>query len=332
MVEGDSHNAENFSRENWIWQYEKLSSGEARIFVCEFEGKIVGYYHVPIYIGQIDGNLKKFAMVQDVAVSRSMRGQSVFRKIAEFATEDLVNSDINLIYTFPNDKSIHTFVKYNGYKQISVFDCFILPIRSADVLTAKLKLFGLEKIAGWFADKFIESLTKKISPKSKFEKIDFFDEKTAEFFIEFGRRFSVSLNRDAKYLNWRFFEKPSGKHVVIKMSRDEKISAVVVFKLDEILKTKTAVILDFAFTEKENFYELVNYLKKNAENIFGEKIGLIFTAVNCTEIEAKYGFVKVPPKFNPRPLNLLVKNITEDEATVFDSKKWHAILSDWDVL
>jgi GNAT superfamily N-acetyltransferase len=333
LNEGDSHNAATFSRENWRWQYEDLPTGDARIYVCLCAGRIVGYYHVPVYAGVVAGEKKLFAMVQDVAVSREMRGRGVFRKLAEFATEDLINSNINLIYTFPNHKSIPTFLKYNGYRQIYTYDSYVLPVKSAAVIKSKIKMLGAENVVGWFADRFFDATSQRLQNGFKVESQTHFDEPTLNLFRDFNREFVCHLERSADYLQWRFFDKPHGKHFLVTVKNENETLAAAVFKIDVILDTETAVILDFAFKEEKHLAQLFHFVRKNAETLFGETINLLFTACCCRRFlhDKSFGFVKIPAKFNPRPLNLLVKNITESE-NVFDDKNWLALLSDWDVL
>ncbi|MEJ7861498.1 MAG: GNAT family N-acetyltransferase [Pyrinomonadaceae bacterium] len=334
LVEGDSHNAASFSEKKWTWQYKNLLTGDARIYVCVCDGKIVGYYHVPVYEGVVNNEKKNFAMVQDVAVSATMRGRSVFRKLAEFATNDLVNSDINLIYTFPNQKSIHTFLKYNGYKQIYTYDSYILPVATSAIIKSKLSLFGFEKPVGWLADKYFDLRNCKMAKGSEVKKIDQFDEEIAGLFHRFNSNFLCHLNRTKNYLQWRFFNKPIGKHFLITLQNDSKTLAAAVFKLDEILGTNTAIVLDFAFEGELHLAQLLHFVRKNSMSLFDEKISMIFTACCCDKFlqNKTYGLIKIPQRFNPRPLNLLVRNITEDEREVLKAQNWLALLSDWDVL
>ena len=334
LHEGDSHNVENFSEKSWRWQYKNLPKRDARIYICACAGKIVGYYHVPVYEGAVGGERKNFAMVQDVAVSVSMRGRSVFRRLAEFATEDLINSGINLIYTFPNQKSIHTFLKYNGYQKIYAYDSYILPFDTSSVMKSKFKLFGLENLFGAVFDKYLD--LRNLQPAKDFavKTKERFDAPTAELFERFNSKFICHLERSADYLQWRFFEKPVGKHFLLTLENDSKTVAAAVFKLDEILETNTAVLLDFAFDDEIYLVQLLHFVRKNSDALFGEKVSMIFTAFCCQNFlqNKTYGFVKIPERFNPRPLNLLVRNITENENEVLNARNWLALLSDWDVL
>ncbi|HEX8638893.1 MAG TPA: GNAT family N-acetyltransferase, partial [Pyrinomonadaceae bacterium] len=235
LIEGDSHNASLFSRQKWKWQYQDLPTGDTRIYLCICDERIVGYYHVPIYEGVVGNKKKLFAMVQDVAVSAAMRGRGVFRKLAEFATDDLINSDVNVIYTFPNQKSIPTFLKYNGYRQIYTYDSYVLPVKSAAVIKAKIKLFGLENFVGWFVDKCFNLTSHRLKNGFKVENRERLDAETVTLFQSFNAEFSCHLDRTADYLQWRFFDKPGGKHFLITLKNESETLAAAAFKTDVIL-------------------------------------------------------------------------------------------------
>ena len=168
LNEVHSHKALVFNTDFWTWQYRDLPTSTARVYAALVNQEIVGYYHVPIYEGLFDGEKKYLAMVQEVAVSREVRRQGVFRKLAEFATEDLLRSGIHLGYTFPNDRSIHTFLKYNGYTMVCTLETYILPVRSGDILRSKMNLFGMDKAAGYCTDLFFRRFSVRKDSEAKY--------------------------------------------------------------------------------------------------------------------------------------------------------------------
>ncbi len=336
LKEGGSHNSQVFSGALWSWQYENLPSKEANIYVIKSNDDIIGYYHVPIYYGQLHGKKHKFGMVQDVATSKTVRGQGVFKLLAEYATKDLVSSDIGLIYTFPNDKSIHAFLKYNDYRHVLSFDTYIFPVNAKLVIDSKIKIPVVNRLLG----NFMDAISYLISPK-----IDCVGEividknsismEVSQLFEEFSKSFNCSLIRDHEYLNWRFFQKPNSKHFSISYRINQKAVASAIFKVDHILGVDALVMLDFAFLQNNQncLAKIISYVAKNAEEIFKKDIALIFTSFANQKFlkKRKYGFIRVPKKINPRVLNLLVNNVNSN-SDVFIKDNWHATLSDWDVL
>lgn len=332
LLEGDSHTAGIFNEDYWEWQYKNLPLREAAIYVCLEEEKIAGYYHVPFYEGVIDSVKKKFGMVQDVAVSKRLRGRGVFQQLASFATEDLLKQGIDLLYTFPNEKSIHTFLKYNGYSPVHTFDAFILPVKSALVIQSKVKLIGLEKIIGAAADVFFKRSV-RLKAGEKISVSTAFDDSTVEQFQKFSSRYPVHRARTKNYLIWRYAKKPASRHFVVSLTNRTETVAAAVFKNDKIFNAPALLLMDFAFDNEADFATLVHYARQHSKEISGEQAAIIFTAFCCSGFlkRKRYGFVRIPAKLNPRNLNMLVKNISAHENLVMTSSSWLATLGDWDV-
>lgn len=334
LRDGDSLHADKYDFSKWWWKYYAMPHAEAHIFLCKEGEQILGYYHCPVYKGIMNGEAKKFAMVQDVGVSEAARGKGVFRKLADYATAQLLQSDVSFIYTFPNKKSIHTFIKYNGYRKIETFCTYVLPVSSATILASKMSFAGLHKLVGGFFD-LLYALR---IPKSKKGYSFFCEEKMnvemVGVFEQFNRNFKNKLTRDFNYLTWRFEQKPHGKTYFFTAVKDNKTVAVLVVSVEDLLGSKAAVILDFASISTEAFAQLIVHLRKHSAKYFTEKIGLFYTSVSASNSKffQTSGFVKIPERLNPRALHLLGKNVSANESEVMNAANWNFTLSEWDVL
>lgn len=335
LRDGESLHAEKYDLNKWRWKYYTMRYAEPRIYICKEGEQIIGYYHCPVYRGTVDGTAKKFAMVQDVGMSEAARGKGVFSKLATFATNDLKNSNINLIYTFPNDKSINTFIKYNGYSKIQTLSTLVLPVKFANIIAAKIKLMGIEILIGAVLDGIYSFKTPSLKNKFNIKLEEKITPQIVEVFLDFEKRFKNTLTRDYDYLHWRFEQKPHGKHYFFSASDSEKIVAVAIISIEDLLGSKAAVVIDFAVLKNndEAFAELINNIRKNYKKYFDEPIGMIYTSTisNNEMLFKKAGFLIVPEKLNPRPLNLLGNNVSE-HANVLNAQNWNITLSEWDVL
>lgn len=332
LIEGESHIAEQFGKPYWQWQYRQLPGHHSEVFICKSNNEIAGYYHAPVYEMQVNGERKSFAVVQDVAVSDKLRGQGVFRKLAEFATEGLIQSGIDAIYTYPNDKSIKTFLKYNGYRNIYTYESFLLPLDFKKLIKAKIDFPFLGDIAGSVLNLFFLKQF-KASKHEQFAVFQKADESIAGLFQKFAESFPVSRKRDLNYLKWRYEQRPDSKYFYLTYSEQNQLKAVAVFKNDTMLNAEAMLLMDFAFTEEKHLHRLLKYVAKNANSISGGKPAFIFTAYCCPRIKSitKAGFFKVPERVNPRPVHLLVKNIKTEEQPLLKPENWLATLGDWDV-
>ena len=334
LREGDSHNADVFTDKLWRWQYRDLPTKQSLIYVAyNNSDKIVGYYHVPVYQGRIHGWEKKFAMVQDVAMSASERGRGLFRQLACYANDDMLNHDIDIAYTFPNNKSIHTFIKYNGYHKVAVYDTYLMPVKTSLLIKAKTKN-PLFVFAGSAMLRLYSSFTRaKSFPKEKLLISEKITEELSEFYDRFAKPFTFHLQKDFDYMNWRYQSKPTAVHSIISVREGNRITASAIFKTDEMLGAQALLMMDFAFEREDDMMRLIHTVRKNAKEIFGKDIAMIFTAFNCHTFlkKKRSGFIRIPERFNPRPLNLLVRKLKYQDDDCFDKNNWLATLTDWDV-
>ena len=334
LVDGDSLHAEKYDYEKWFWKYFLLHKAEPRIYICKENQEIIGYYHCPVYAGTINGLPKKFAMVQDVGMSESARGKGVFSQLAIYANEDLKESGINFIYTFPNDNSIRTFIKYNGYTKIQTLSAFILPVSFGVIIASKFSFLGIEKMIGKVLDLVYQFKIPSVNTAYIIKKEEQLNEEIVETFTTFSNRFKNSLTRNFDYLKWRYEYKPQTKHYFFSASSNGKIVAAVIVGIEILLGSNAAIVLDFASADDKAFAQLIITIRKKSMLYFNIEIGLFFTSTTSNNdlLFQKSGFIKIPESFNPRPLHLLGKNITENETEVLNAENWLVTLSEWDVL
>lgn len=335
LKEVHSHKALAFDAAFWVWQYRDLPTKTAKIYAALKNEKIIGYYHVPVYEGVVDGQKKYLAMVQEVAVDRELRGQGIFRELADFATKDLLATGIHAAYTFPNRQSIHTFLKYNGYTEISTLKTYILPVRSGDILRSKVNLFGAEAGVGYCADLFFRQFSVGMDHAAKVQLHKQVGEDIKEVFSAYQKRHYISLLKDEKYLRWRFDCRPSSRYFYFIIHINNQNVAAAVFKLDEMYDNLALLLMDYAYLDGKEDYllQLIQHVKRNGAKEIGKDFSFIFTTGNSKLLSRlkKIGFVRVPQKFNPRPLTLLVKNLSKNSEDIFRSPNWHVTMSDWDV-
>jgi len=336
LTEVGAHNVEIYNQAYWDWQYRHLPTGKSYVYAAWDADRIIGYYHVPIYKCSIAGEEKLIGNIQDVAVNPNYRGIGLFRQLAEFANKDLDDSDVDLIYTFPNDKSIRTFLKYNNFKQVSRVPAYIRPVNSGGIIGSKIRLLGLEKVAGWMVDGLVNLLaTNPKLAKAEIKPITEITDEVEGVFSEYNQQFENHLIRDKTWLDWRYLKSVRGKHHILTVREAGKLTAVLVVKEDEMLGNPSLLIMDFAFTNgNENaFLYLVNQVRKKPE-LIGSQFNLLFVSGVAPSLISfkKIGFYQIPEKVNPRVLNLLARTSCKaDETGLVQEQKWLLTLGDWDV-
>lgn len=336
LNEVDSHKAMVFDQNFWYWQYRDTPSGKSRVYGILVNGELKGYYHVPVYEGWVDGRNSLLAMVQEVAISPELRGQGMFRKLADFVTTDLLQSGVHAAYTFPNRKSIHTFLKYNGYTRIATLPAYVLPVDSAAIIRSKATLGGLETLIGRAADLCFRGVGVKSHPEAVITRNATISPEMMDVFSAYQTQHEVALARSPGYLTWRFEQRPGARHFYYSFRCRGNVQAAAIFKLDEMLGNHALLLMDYAFRRGEALalLQLIQHVKRNGAKDIGHPFSLIFTAGSSELVHLlkKVGFLPIPLKLNPRPLDLLVRNLAGTSEVIFDPANWHVTLADWDVM
>ena len=317
-------------QKNWEWRYEGLPTGKSHVYLAKENDSIIGYYHIPTYEVFIKNKKMTIGNIQSVAVSKSHRNQNVFQKLAKFANHD-IDKHVDLIYTFPNHRSIHTFIKYNDFHVVTELPLHLRPISVRAFFEKKInsKFFG--SIFGGLLEIYSRFKLKRLDQFDLIEEVDGFDAEIETLFLKFGLRHEIRLLRNKTYLEWRFNNSLNGKYKILGLRSNSELVAIAVVKIEYILSERCLVIMDLA-------YDQVNSAKKLLSNIdslyVDEKIAFIVKSGTSVDkkIEENVGFVKVPSRFNPRKLYLLARWTNEKKSSdLLKAAIWQVAFSDWDV-
>ena len=71
--------------------------------------------------------IREYSVFAEILTLKDLKKKNVFQNLAKFANND-INQHVDLIYTFPNHRSIHTFIKYNDFHTVTVLPLHLRPI------------------------------------------------------------------------------------------------------------------------------------------------------------------------------------------------------------
>jgi len=328
--ETEAHDQRGADESMWRWQYESLPTKNSLVYVASYREEIIGYYHIPVYGIRVGQGIYKIGNIQSVAVLSKFRNQKIFQKLATFANSD-ADKHVDLIYTFPNQKSIHTFTKYNNFRLVSELPIYVLPLDTSKLIESMVNLLGLQYLIGLLLDMVFGVMAKKLGTK---EKLFFMDDITTEverLFNHFSMKHHLGLIRNKEFLRWRYRDSPKGKYHYVGLESDGNLSAVAILKEENILSSKGLVLMDTAFKDIEQLQKLLTNLNKK---FFEERGTFIFVSGLFSGIEKlkMCGFLRVPKIFVPRKLNLLARWTKNPKSEkIFDCSSWLVTLGDWDV-
>ena len=318
------------NRRNWDWRYKELPTGKSHIYLAKENNSVIGYYHIPTYEVFVKNEKKTIGNIQSVAISKSHRNKNLFQKLAKFANQD-INQHVDLIYTFPNQKSIHTFLKYNDFSTVTMLPLHIRPISVKEFFVKKLKSKFLGSAFGSFIETYSNVKKKKLDEFDLIKELESFDTKIEMLFLKFGSRHDIGLNRNNQFLEWRFKKLLNNKYKIVGLSSKSEFVAVAIVKFEYILSEKCLIIMDLAYDKEDSAKKLLS----NIESLYCNE-GLTFIVKSSItvdkDIEKHVGFIKVPSRINPRKLYLLARWTDQKVSNDFlKAAKWYVTFSDWDV-
>lgn len=330
-LETKSHDNNLTKLSGWNKKYKLLPSKKSHVYLAKQKKEIIGYYHVPTYDFFINKKKYKIGSIQDVAVLKKHRKKNIFKKLSNFAIFNSIKY-LDLMYTFPNKKSIHTFLKYGKFNFLETLPFYIFPINSINLLKSKFNFFGLSLVA-LLVDFYFNLFSSKLSKNEKIIIINKLDKSVINLFNEFSKKHKIYLKRDSKFLNWRYDRFVNSPYKIIALKNENQLTALAIIKIDKIFGCNGIIIMDFAYKQLSDFKKILLNMKTLKIPSLNDVSFILLSALTI-EIKkfGKLGFLKMPSFLIPRNLNLLFKSKSKYIDNFLKYKKsWLVTLSDWDV-
>ena len=334
LAETGGQKGPGFAAPLWEWQYVR-GPHPALVVVAEEGSRLLGYYHVPIVDLRVHGRPVLGAMVQDVATLAAYRGQGVFREMGACALDGMRRRGVGLIYTFPNHRSLPSFVRNHAYTIIARVPVRIRPLDVGAVLRSRLgavgALVGAPVSAAWRA---LAVRTGRLAGGEEIVPVTAPDAEVETVARDFAGGVAAALDRTARYLAWRFLEKPTREYELHALRRGGRLRAYVATRLAPLFGATCAMVMDLGCARGEDAALLrllsVHLEARRAE---GAALGVMMGLHPFLPQLASAGFVKVPERVTPRPFNLLGKILDETlPSDVLGPTSWMITLADWDVM
>ena len=339
LSEVGAHNLEIYNDRYWDWQYNELPTGISLVYGAWDAKRLIGYFHVPVYRCLIDGHEMLIGNVQDVAVNPDFRRMGVFRGLSEFANLDIDKTEVDLLYSFPNEQSIRTFRLYNKFSPICKLPSYLRPIDAVKIFQQKFRLFGIGRILGFTVDLVLNSVSRSVSLEDEedcsIERFTEVNESIECVFQEYSKSFSNHIIRDSAWLEWRYMRSARGRHQILGLRESGQLTAVVILKEERVMGNPSCVVMDFAYTngKTNSLLYLLQNICRNPK-VVGFNYNLVYISGLSPVLSnlRRLGFVRIPKFANPRVLNLVTRSSNKmPEEGLAQKDNWLVTLGDWDV-
>ena len=277
----------------------------------------------------VNGEIYKGSLSFQLVSTREVLGTtlSLWKKIKA----DLINNNIVLSFTINHESSFQllknigwnveiTPILINIVHPFKLINDFIVKIISNRIL---IKLsqniflsldYLLSKLLALFHNK-----SANVIP------VNCFDENYNELWNIMGKSVSYGVNLDARYINWRYIEKPNNTYKILSYVDGDKVMGYLIYDTKKDYGTHIGYIMDIIAdpNNKNVINSLIHCAKKE---LFQEKVTIIsalsFKGNIFYQNLKGSGFFNVPKKFLPHKSYFSINNFIESENNI-EVNKWH---------
>ena len=260
--------------QRWRWEFVDSPLGSIQVF-ADFSGKVIGHMGLICYPIKVGNHVVWGSQAVDLAVHPSFRRRGIFLQIGRKLMEEAAKRNIIISYGVPNEPAYRGHLKY-GWFYVSE-----IPVLAKFLTKKGLILFVLTRILNFLRKPCVESVSKLFDLLKKLKKqfavghtknipcshmykktiLALFDEKADRLWEAASEQYSLITVRNAKYLNWRYFNKPYSKYTVIAATgkNENEIDGFVVLAMDiyPVLKLKRGYIVDLLVKTENVIHDLL---------------------------------------------------------------------------
>lgn len=208
------------------WQY--FGNTTSRLLVdlatTEDESRIAAVYATLPGWMRIEGARRLVVQSLDTMTDSEFRGRGLFVTLAKRTFARASEEGAALVYGFPNGNSAHGFFQKLGWTSVAPIPFLIRPLRLpyiADRLTR-----------GRLPKRFVPDfplLVSRPSPAAEVLYLNESDERVTRLWHRFSRGIGIAVERDARFLQWRLFEKPGERYRTLAFRRGTEFIALCSF-------------------------------------------------------------------------------------------------------
>ncbi|MBL8678077.1 MAG: GNAT family N-acetyltransferase [Myxococcales bacterium] len=194
-----------------LWQYANNPTGKLYVdFAIDpaRPDEIAGIYAVQPCFVRVGAEVRLGVQSVDTLVDERYRGQGLFVKMARAVYDRCARDGCALVYGFPNGNSAHGFFTKLDWKPLDPVPFLVRPLRSRYVTD---RLFKGRAWAGALPNVPVPVIA-LAKGRAKIAPLERFDERTDRVWRDFSRSITLSVERDAKYLEWRLRQHWSGAY------------------------------------------------------------------------------------------------------------------------
>jgi hypothetical protein len=331
-----SENGSEKSIELLKWFHQKNLPGSQVIYYAIDKGsnQIAAIYtYLPVKLlcmGRIVTAMQSF----DTLTDYRHRSKGLFIKLASKLEKEESLKNNELVFGFPNENSVHGFVKKLGFTYFGEVPFLIKPMRVAYLFRKLLK----KKVSNVTeVNVAIESpRERELKPGRSIKIIYKFGEDYNRLWEKIAPLIHIATNRNSEYMNWRYVDKPGEYYSLYGFYENGILKGIVIFTLKNKHEGKIGYLMEILFDpeyEKAGIALLkfcCSTLRKNKADLV---LAWCFSHSFNYFCHRKAGFYKFPEKLRPQKLGMIAKTLNSHHSSdIYNIKNWYFSYSDSDTV
>ena len=317
------------------WFHKKNIPGSHSIYyaIDKLTGQIAAIYtYLPVLLKCL--NEVVLAMQSfDTLTHEKHRGKRLFIKLATKLEEEERLNNAVLVFGFPNENSVHGFVKKLGFIYFGEVPFLIKPLRISYFLKKIFNRSATDENSNCEID---APLTISLKNNCEIKSISSFEEDYNILWEKAGSKIKIGVNRDAKYMNWRYSEKPGENYLQYGLYKNGNLNGVAIFTLKNKHGGKIGYLMELLFDPEEETAgkQLLDFSSKILEQNKADLIlAWCFPHSFNYFCHRKSGFYPFPEKLRPQKLGMITKSLNSKHADdIYNVKNWYFSYSDSDTV
>lgn len=215
--------------DHWKWKYQENPINEKIIVVAEKNGRVIGCSHGTSEKLKINDNSISAAQGTDLAVHPDFRGKGLSKKIIEYKNVLHSKLNVNIFYGLTANlimkKSSLSMGRINFPYRITdlvIINDINLFLKSKQLKNSSLYKYGYILANIYNNIKNLFKFQKEIDNAFDISIINDFDDRINVFWDGIKDHYDFIIERNKKYLNWRYCD-PRGGNYVIKIAEDNDV-------------------------------------------------------------------------------------------------------------
>lgn len=331
----------------WRWEFMDTPEGTSNIRVIEDDGNIVGHVAlIPIRFQYLDREII-VGKSEDSSLRKEHRGRRLFGKLEHECFETAAEKGFSISYSISRTATdVHVKAGYRPLKPMQGYFVPLKPLLVTNEVAGTLQTSHIKKAIMKSAMKFLAQRfyarwrRRKIAESAlTIERIARFDESFDELWRMFvSQNRVITIKRSARYLNWRFVEKPDHDYeIYVARSGDKLVGYLITTTVQrkEDFKTDLRIGVTSDFLVLENYqYALGPLFDKAVDYWITGDCDCVINWIHPHSLYAdiarrqlkRYGFVSMLGKFSiPISVRALLDDVSPSEFC--NEKNWFMTLA-----